>query len=210
MATMLIDHAGFILFPQCIGLRVVGRIAFPLYCFLLIEGYTHTRNIYKYLLRLGIFAVISEIPFDIGFFGGWFVPGHQNVFFTLLLGILAIYCMDRIRTKFGREGYIVSYVAAVAIGFAAEFLHTDYGLEGVLAIAIMYELRHSKVLQSVSFALITSFGSSIQAFSVFSVVPLCLYNGEKGYSSRVLQYVFYLFYPVHILVLYWILKMNII
>ena len=74
----------------------------------------------------------------------------------------------------------------------------------------MYELRHSKVLQSVSFALITSFGSSIQAFSVFSVVPLCLYNGEKGYSSRVLQYVFYLFYPVHILVLYWILKMNII
>lgn len=210
LVTMLIDHAGAILFPQYFVLRLIGRLSFPLFCFLLIEGYTHTRDVRKYLLRLGIFAWISEAPFDIAFYGGWFVPVHQNIFFTLFLGILAIFCMDRIRTVSGWGGNIASYGIAVIFGIAAEFLHTDYGLEGVLAIAVMHELRYSRLLQSLAFTLITSFGNSLQVFSVFSAVPMCLYNGEKGYRSKAMQYIFYVFYPVHLLILYGILKMKLL
>lgn len=210
MVTMLIDHVGAILFPQYFELRLIGRLSFPLFCFLLIEGYTHTRDVRKYLLRLGIFALISEAPFDIAFFGGWFVPIHQNIFFTLFLGVLAIFCMDRIRMASGWGGNIASYGAAVVLGFGAEFLRTDYGLEGVLAIAVMYELRYSRLLQSFAFTLISSFGNSVQVFSVFSAIPMCMYNGKKGYGSKAMQYIFYVFYPVHLLVLYGILKMNIL
>ena len=89
IVSMLIDHMGAILFPQYIEMRIVGRLAFPIYCFLLAEGAVHTSNIRRYEIRLLAFACLSDIPFDLAFFGGVTLE-HQNVFFTLLLGVLVI------------------------------------------------------------------------------------------------------------------------
>lgn len=86
--TMIIDHTGAVLFPDNMTLRYIGRIAFPIFCFLLVEGFFHTRDVRKYMLRLGMFAVISEIPYDLAFRDTVIEFEHQNVFFTLFIGVV--------------------------------------------------------------------------------------------------------------------------
>ena len=205
LITMIIDHTGAIFFPGNITLRIIGRIAFPIYCFLLIEGYNHTKNIQKYGLRLFIFALISEIPFDYAFYGGLGFS-HQNIFFTLTLGLLFVYMMDQVMAKkpfLAISGMILSV-------FLAEFLRTDYGILGIIYIVIFYIASKIQGFMKPVFTFIMlyifsatlSFG--IQYYAILAVPFIALYNGKKGSSGAIMKYGFYIAYPLHLTILYFI------
>lgn len=197
ITSMLIDHVGAVFFPQYIVFRIIGRLAFPIFCFLLMQGYFHTKNIYKYGFRLFIFSLISEIPFDLAFNNSIFYKESQNVFFTLLIGLIVIYFCEKQKS-------MVSKLMICAIGMVvAIFLNTDYSLYGILLIFIFYIFRKNKIYYSFGtiIANIMAIGN-IQMFSVFSLIPILLYNGKKGFGS--LKYIFYIFYPLHLLILYFL------
>ena len=99
MALMLMDHLWATLLPAQEWLTCAGRVAFPIFAFMAVEGYFHTHDLKKYTLRLLLFALLSEIPFDLMYGGTWFYPVHQNVIWTLLLGILGIHLMETVRKK---------------------------------------------------------------------------------------------------------------
>lgn len=204
---MLLDHiaAVFLLdgtMPYML-MRGFGRIAFPIFCFLIVEGFFHTRNVKKYILRLAGFAIISEIPFDICFYNKFFYWQHQNVFFTLLLGLVAIYAIDEIRKHFA-ESYLKTVVLQFSViilaMIAALFLSTDYNMLGILIIMVFYVNRGNMVQIAISLFVVTiCLGNTLQLYSLLALIPLYLYNGKKGPSMR---YVFYVFYPAHLLILY--------
>ena len=212
--TMLIDHTGYVFyaFPvfraplfTVLGetvtlyfiLRKIGRLAFPIYCFLIGEGLRHTRNQVKYLLRLLIFAIISEIPFNLMVSGNFLCETNQNVFFTLFLGALAIYFYRNIKNDL-----LKALLMLAATGVAA-ILEADYGVAGMAAIVALYFLREHPIAQAiVGYPL---FGGGVYAIAAF--VPISMYNGQRGFIKHpVLQYCFYLFYPLHILLLVGIKK----
>lgn len=193
--TMLIDHIGAVLYPYVPALRMIGRISFPIFCFLLVEGFLHTKDVYRYMLRLGIFALLSEIPYDLAFHGQVLEFSHQNVFFTLTLGILFLYAAQKNRAVPVKiaEAFLILWVAAV--------LRTDYSYRGIFLIAVYYFLREKKWLQlgaGAAWNFIYGLGQ-IQNYGVFAAVPLACYNGERGPK---IKYFFYLFYPLHLLALY--------
>ncbi len=196
--TMLIDHIGATLYPQYTCLRIIGRMSFPIFCFLLVEGAVHTGNIRKYEIRLLVFALISEIPFDYAFFGKLTLE-HQNVFFTLFIGLVMI---DVIQS--GKAGNFPFGTFIVAI-MVAELLETDYGAGGIMIIACFYFLREQKLLKQVVFAGLNLlyFGVGVQAYAALATIPMLLYNGKQGPKMK---YFFYLFYPVHLLILYLIIR----
>ena len=171
-------------------LRGVGRLAFPIYCFLLVEGYFHTRNVKKYLVRLGLFALISEIPFDLALKPGWFYPLKQNVYFTLLIGILVLWGVREMR---GRIPFQLIFMCAGMI--MAKIMRTDYSYKGVFIIEMLYILRFSPLLQSLGGAAIMQY-EKMPAPLAF--IPVYLYNGRRG---RQMKYFFYCFYPAHLLIL---------
>ena len=201
--SMLVDHLGASLLenglfrcsaidPRLVGLdqllRLVGRLAFPIYCFLLVEGFLHTHDLKKYALRMLGFALISEWPFDWAFFSGVYW-GHQNVYFTLLLGLLAMKALDTSQTPEG--------MPALKGILAAALLHCDYDVLGLALILALYMTRKDKRAQCIAGAV----------FSLFEpVAPLAFglvwfYSGERGGSSKLEQWAFYWFYPAHIFVL---------
>lgn len=191
--TMTIDHIGAILFPQVLWLRYVGRIAFPIFCFLLVEGYFHTRNIEKYLLRLGVFACISEIPYDMAFRGNVLDMEYQNVFFTLFLGVGMMYYLERYRET-GKK-----LLCVLLTMWLANTLSVDYGYKGILLIAIYYFLRGQKKEKMLLAACWNLLWGKIQSFGALATLLLMNYHGEKG---RSMKYFFYAFYPIHLLILY--------
>ena len=160
----------------------------------------HTGNIRKYEIRLLAFALISELPFDYAFYGGirW---ESQNVFFTLLFGVLAIDLAQQSKNKL-MVGLI--FVLMVA---AAEVMGTDYGGAGIVFIFCYYLLYDRKIWKQIIFAAenLVLYGVGIQACATFAVVPMLLYNGKKGASVK---YLFYAFYPAHLLILYLIIRMR--
>ncbi len=192
--SMLADHIGYIFFPQDMVFRAVGRIAFPIFCFLIIEGFHHTRNHTNYLIRLCIFAIISEIPFDLAFFGTLMDWGHQNVFLTLAFGLAAIFCLEEMNTK---RIYVIPFVLI----FAASYLvHCDYGIGGVLLICMFYLTRETPWMRFILTALILYiFYGSFELYGLIAMVFITFYNGKRGPQVKML---FYWFYPVHLLVLY--------
>lgn len=204
---MLLDHIAAVFLsyrtmPYML-MRGFGRIAFPIFCFLIVEGYFHTRNVKKYMLRLAGFAIISEIPFDICFYHKLFYWGHQNVFFTLLLGLVAIYAVDEIRKHYSNsylKTVVMQFAVIILAMIAAWFLRTDYSMLGILIIMAFYVNRGNMVQVAISVFVVTiCSGNTFQLYSLLALIPLCLYNGKKGPSMR---YVFYVFYPAHLLILY--------
>ena len=152
-------------------LRLIGRLAFPIYCFFLVEGFFHTRDVKKYALRLGAFALISEVPFDRALLLSFYYPAYQNVYFTLLLGLIMMVCAQRV------EAIWKKLLIAGAFMAAAELIHSDYGALGLMIIFLFYQLH------------IRTKGTGLS----------CLYSGERGRLR--LKWFFYLFYPVHLLIL---------
>ena len=193
MVLMLIDHAGRTLFPGQLWMICLGRLAFPIFAFQTAEGYWHTHDFKRYCLRLTVFALISEIPFNLMVFGSAFGLGHQNVMFTLLLGLMACRLYDR------GKGW-----ALIPLFLAASILRPDYGVLGVATVLLFYAFREEKPAQLLLLVLINGFGYgvlSIQTFAVLAWLPLSLYRGEKGRGGAWLQYGSYVFYPLHMLLL---------
>ena len=179
-------------------MRGIGRIAFPIYCFLLVEGFEHTRNRWHYLWRLMLFAAISEVPFDLLLKGRILEFSHQNVFFTLSMGLLAMMGYEWMveQAQWPLEQRQVVALAVVAAGvLLGWWLHVDYAKAGVLCIMIQYVCRRQRLLQTIAGA--ASF--LWEKYAPLAFVFVGLYNGKRGKQRK---YFYYFFYPVHLLLLY--------
>lgn len=205
--TMLLDHIGasciesrysyYTAAPSAlvtldVCLRWAGRLAFPLYCFLLVEGFLHTHSLRQYAGRMLAFALVSELPFDLAFFHTLIYRGHQNVYWTLFFGLCALGCLRH----FG-ERSAPGIFSALALAVLAELLRTDYGAIGVLLIVALYITRASRPLQCL-------FGAVAVCYELpapLAFLPVSLYNGQRGRCSRAEQWAFYLFYPAHLALL---------
>ncbi len=218
---MLSDHiwATYMSFGN--WMTYIGRMAFPIFAFQIAEGYVHTSNFKKYALRLLGFALITEIPFNLFYSSRWLNPYHQNVLFTLLLGLLAIYIIDNAKKNRKAKNIVLSVLWLGLICIASVIGFVDYGFLGMLTVVMFYVLRDfpfawfaqlvAMVLINIVFfegqmLLVEIFGRMVeipsQGFAVFSLLPIWLYGGKKGKSSKIIQYSFYAFYPVHMLILY--------
>lgn len=211
---MLLDHIGAELYPS-MALRVIGRIAFPLFCFALCQGFYHTRNRWKYLLRLGICAVVAEPFFDL-LFRGALTFAKQNVLLTLFLGLVMAVLMEKTEDPLWKPLIIVPFY------FLAELLRTDYAGAGILTVALFiltYHNRFALLLQTVGLLLIAlsmrtavirfgGIGVPLQLFAVGAMVPIALYSGKKLLHSRAAQWIFYLFYPAHMALLLLLIKIS--
>ncbi|HIR76383.1 MAG TPA: hypothetical protein IAB97_05695 [Candidatus Choladousia intestinipullorum] len=212
--TMLIDHTGATVLRAVLRLpavssipeqrqmwasiynlsRDIGRLAFPIFCFLIVEGFLHTRNVKKYAGRLFLFALISEIPFDLALKGNWFFPDKQNVYFTLLLGLLVMAGIAWI-TENGTKNMFLSILPIAAGMYLALLIDCDYNYKGVFLIAVLYLLRHTRLYQCIGGAAAVSW----ELPAPIAFIPVYLYNGKRGLRMK---YFFYWFYPVHLLILH--------
>lgn len=227
MTFMLMDHLWATLLPAQEWLTCVGRIAFPIFAFMAVEGYFHTHNLKKYLLRMLIFAVISEVPFDLMYGGTWFYPVHQNVIWTLMMGLAGIHLMETVRKKKRTFVYIlVSAIIVILGGLLGTLSMVDYYGIGVLTVFIFYFFRGRKwwcllgqmlALYWVNVELlgglmypIRLFGMEFelcqQGLALLALLPIWLYRGRQGYHSKPFQYFCYAFYPMHMLVIVLVLN----
>ena len=185
---------------------LIGRIAFPIFCFLLVEGFAHTRSVKKYALRLLGFALISEIPFNLAFEGEMFAPQYQNVFFTLFIGLLVMIGYRAVTEKLAVNKWIklILYAALLGAGMRlAFFLKTDYDAIGFFCIMALYIFRRNKTAQIMAgctgFLASCFFTGGSEMTAPLAFIPIGFYNGKRGLKMK---YFFYLFYPVHLLLLY--------
>jgi hypothetical protein len=207
---MFIDHAALVLCSQSeffntsmftlLGksitlyfiLRKIGRLAFPLFCFLISEGFFYTRRREKYAASLFIFALISEIPYNLMNGKNVFFTGSQNIYFTLFFGVILLYILE------SSIGNLFKLPCCVAIILIVSFARIDYGLKGVLLIVLLYLLRNKRLYQIVCSLPFLSGG-----YAAWSAIFLTgLYNNKRGFiKGKTLKYAFYVFYPAHILIL---------
>lgn len=202
LITMMIDHYGAI-FQNGIDIyRVIGRLAFPIYCFLLVEGYFHTRNVKKYGIRLLLFALISELPFDLAFYNNLEFK-HQNIFFTLFIGLVTMYLLDNMEKYNLKKPMII-----IAAALISTFLFVDYSFVGIVYILAFYftkQFSNRERLYKVGLILLVTnllFSSITQQFSLLALPLIYFYNGELGPKNKYLQMLFYASYPLHLLVYY--------
>ncbi len=213
IVTMLIDHTGVILFPGRIWFRIIGRTAFPIFAFMIAEGYLHTRNPWKYLARLLLFAVVSQVPYSLMGNRAPLSLSALSIYCTLALGLVAIIAYEKMK------GYLLEhrFHQALSVGLSlilpavciwlGEKLHVDYAWRGVALIFAFHFARTNWQAVLGVLALLTVYewpalmsGRINQTYlGLFLPMPLLfLYNGRKGISMK---YLFYLFYPAHILIL---------
>lgn len=217
LAAMLIDHIGLLFFADIEMFRLIGRLAFPIFAFLISEGFTHTSSRTLYGLRLLFFALIAELPYDLCMYGSTFYRYSQNVLFELLIGFCALIFME----KAIRKSALYFSLVLVCIALS-EFLFTAYGAFGICLIVLFYALRSFRGADILAFIGITylfygftswgfSFGdtyykilaiNSTQMYCLFATIPLVFYNGKHGKYG--MKWLFYIIYPVHLIVLYFI------
>ena len=218
---MLSDHIWATAMSFGNWMTYIGRMAFPIFAFQIAEGFVHTSNFKKYALRLLGFAVATEIPFNLFYSSRWFNPYHQNVLFTLLLGLLAISVIDKLRKNLKFKNIALSLLWLLLICAASVIGFVDYGFTGMITVVMFYLLRDfpfAWLAQLIAMVLINivffegqvvpveilgrMFEIPTQGFAVFALIPIWLYAGRKGRSNKIMQYGFYAFYPVHMLILY--------
>lgn len=204
MIFMMIDHLAYVMLEKGIGLyggwytidrimRGMGRIAFPIFCFTIVEGFQKTRNAKAYLKRLFLFALISEIPFDLAFRGAFVNFGFQNVFWTLAFGLaLLIFFEDRMMEPWKRT------LGIFACFFVPALIHTDYSVYGVLTIFVMYLFRTQPFNMCIAGYLVLMLQSTSEVWAVFGFLLILLYNGQRGQGNK---FLYYIFYPAHLLLL---------
>lgn len=208
IVAMLIDHTAICLQPLLqspvyslfrlrvtpyLALRFVGRLAFPIFCFLLAEGFRHTRDRRRYALRLLLFALLSEIPFDL-FRGGQLLYTGQNVFFTLLLGCLGLWALEAFRRAPWRQ--LLSLGALFA---AAYYWNADYSWAGFLFILLVFLLARWPVVQALACSSLIPWHVGVG----LAFLPINCYSGQRGFvRTGWLKYAFYAFYPLHLLLLW--------
>ena len=214
MTLMLMDHLWATLLPAKEWLTCAGRVAFPIFAFMAVEGYFHTRSFKKYILRMLLFAVLSEIP--------WFYPVHQNVLWTFLLSLLGVWLMEQVRKKGKTWMYLLVCVLVVLAGLVLGTLcMVDYYGAGVLTVFVFYFLHGRKwwcflgqlaALYWLNVELLGGLMYPVQLFgmefelcqqglALLALIPIWLYRGRQGYHSKPFQYLCYAFYPVHMLLL---------
>ena len=210
---MLVDHWA-LLFGKSIWFRALGRLAFPIYCFLISEGLAHTRNRRRYFGRLALMALVTEPIYDLAFYPRAIWRG-QNVLWTLLLGGLLLDRLDETREPVEKLFWFLLFP------LAGELLGVSYGMWGIALIALFGLTRGQPgavLSQTLGMALLSLCMGSIpiavlgwnlpvQLFSVFAMVPIGLYSGRKSTKSPWVSRAFYLFYPLHLLVLLGILRL---
>lgn len=262
-----------LVYHSSIIMEYIGRLSFPIFCFLLIEGFLHTRNHWKYAMRIAIFALISELPFDMVIIGEPFYKGAQNVFFTLLIGLLVMIGFKTVTEKLRDKKWLpgLAVIGAIGIGYTSSFSYfgivrilnkylllfgfnikipmsslplvivisllalvayaiicrfyslqaasvvfadivilivgmmlsdfflTEYSAFGVLSIAVMYGLRKNHFKSMLGGCIVLIVMSLAEITALFSIIPAYFYNGQRGIKMK---YAFYLFYPLHLVVLY--------
>lgn len=217
MFFMLLDHLWATVVPGNDWLTCLGRLAFPIFAFLIAEGYFYTKNLKKYLLRLFLCALVSEIPFNLMYAGRIFYPLHQNVLWTFLISLGLIRWNEKIReAKLPRRilRWMVSLLAGFLLGTVT---FVDYYGYGVLMVLVFYFFRgndlRSRAAQFLGMywinvglmgGLVYMVGNleiPQQAFALLSLIPIWLYRGRKGFDAAWFRYFCYFFYPVHMLIL---------
>ncbi|MBR4111150.1 MAG: conjugal transfer protein TraX [Clostridia bacterium] len=221
MFLMLLDHLWATLIPGNQWMNMVGRMAFPIFAFLIVEGFVHTSDFKKYAKRLFVFGLISEIPFNLITAGSVVFPFHQNIMFTLLLGLLCVNEIEKVKSDKNWKNTIKSIIKIVIFLLVGAISFVDYGVIGILTIIAFYIFRKFKFAwlgQLVSLILlfaVFSEGQSIviklfdnehfipmQSFGIFALIPIWLYNGGRGKNNKLIQYGFYAFYPIHMAAIY--------
>lgn len=218
MIFMLIDHVGYIMMNNNIIMRLIGRLAFPLFCFLLVQGFIHTHDCKKYLVRLLLLALVSEWPYDHVLMSGFSPWEHQNVLWTLALGLVMLMVLKTVREKNYGPGptTLLSALVVVAAMSIARLIHCDYELLGILMIFFFYVIRpYTKKRFLVTAPLLFLLNDGLvlfarplpspyyllQSFATVALFPIALYNDRPGWRSRAYRVFHYLFYPVHLLVI---------
>lgn len=200
--TMLIDHLKYIIPTKPMFMSYIGRLAFPIFAFQSVQGYAHSKNLKKYLLRLFIFALISQIPYHF-----YFDTNELNVLFTLFFGLLCIYIWEYFKTN-----KILALTLIIVIMAISGTLHTDYSYYGISIMLIFHIFKDKKVFMTLGFIIMTFiffiikykmyyFRTTVLILficTLLGIIPCLLYNGKQGPKAK---YLFYFFYPVHILLL---------
>ena len=206
MVSMVFDHVGDNFFPGQVWMRVIGRIAMPLFAFCIAEGFIHTHDRRRYLLRMGLFALLSEVPFDLVTARQVLEFTHQNIMVTFFWAILALLCFERILGAQPTKGkYALGITVLLAFAGTSILLGMDYNLLGVGLVCLFYLLRKYPLpartgAAMVWHALLRNVG--IYWFGLLGFLPIFLYNGKRG---RGLKWLFYVFYPGHLLLI-WLLR----
>lgn len=219
--SMFFDHFGYAFLGQFSFFNLIGRLAFPIFTFQISEGYTHTRNLKKYFLRLVFFALVSQLPFSL-FLHKYINNSFQlNVFFTLFIGLFAIFTYDYIIKLFNNSkskfhfDKLIGFIIVMLFASIAQLLHTDYGFWGIIVIFAFYLFKNNKIASTISFTILCilkySFNIIMYGFNyiyillcVFTILPILfirLYNGRQG---KKIKYLLYVFYPLHLLLLYFL------
>lgn len=196
LATMIIDHFGVVFFPGVIWFRIIGRVAFILYAFMLVEGCIYTSNISKYKEKLLLWGIISEIPFDLVFYNNWYSFEGQNVFFTLLIGVVGIDFFKK------NKNVLLNIFGAVIGMLIAYWLKVDYSWYGVALIYGLYFLRKMTFFKNIYIQMLSvlySLTAPVQLFAFVGILPIYCYNGELG---KKIGNVYYSFYALHLLLFY--------